>query len=190
VFDPAAAMFSAMPTEAAVYEDSAGSFALRVNITEMDKAFRTSGRDQIIGSATAGTVLREARVKRGGRITIGARVYRVDAAMASPVPGLTDLKLERIEGDAPPVVDARGLVPLTETVQIGGADIPAQINRSVEVEEVGRSGNRVIVAKAMVAIRVEDAEGIKGGDRITFDGKTQPIARVMSDGLGFVRLLV
>lgn len=190
MFNPAADLFRALPTEAATYADSAGTFALRVNITEIDKAFRTSGRDQLIGSAAAGTILKDARVRRGGRITIGARVYRVDATMASPVPGLTDLKLERLEGDAPPVFDARGLVPLDETVTLGGVEVRAHINRTVEIEEIGNDGSRQIVSRTMIAVRTQNAVGVKAGDRVRVDGRNRPIARVLADGLGFVRLLV
>lgn len=184
--------FDAMPHVAGTYTDSAGTFALRVNLLETDKAFRTSTRDQLIGSSVSGTIVSDARVRRGGRIHVGATEYRVDGVIPSSVPGLSDLKLDRRQGPAVLSMDATGIVSLDTTVQIAGEDIPAHINPSVEVESVGDDGTSMLVSRMMVAIRSTDAArlGVKAGTRVRVDGKNRAVAQAMADGLGFEKLLL
>lgn len=182
--------FDAMPHEASVYTDSVGSFPLRVVVNEIDKALRIDGGDELIGSSVVGVVLTDARVRRGGRLVIADREYRIDGVLGSRVPGMSDLKLERVAGNAVPVVDATNLVPLDETVTIDGVSVPANVNRSVEVVEIGRDGTRQIVTKTMVAIREIDAPTLKAGQRVGIDGRNRPVASVMNDGLGFLKVMV
>jgi len=185
-------MFDVMPYVSGVYSDSQNTFDINVNILESDKSFRISSRDRLIGSSSSGTIIENNLVKRGGKITIGGKVYRIDKVHAGAVPGLTDLKLERIEGTAILAGDARCIVPQEEVVIFEGVEIPAHINRSVEVEELGRNGTRKIVSRIMVAIDADIAEtmGIKSGSRITVDGRERTTARVMDDGVGLVKVLI
>lgn len=185
-------LFDAMPHVAAVYTDTAGSFPLRVNLLEMDKAFRVSTRDQLIGSSVSGTILKDQRVRRGGRIHVGETEYRVDGVVPSPVPGLSDLKLDRREGPAVSSMDATGVVPLDAVVQIAGEDVPAHVNPSVEVEEMGDNGASLLVSKMMVAIRATDADrlAVKSGTRVRVEGRNKAVVRAMADGVGFVKLLL
>ena len=183
-------LFDSLNPVPATYADSAGSFALRMAVQELDKAFRLSRRDRLIGSAVTGAVLTDARIRRGGKITTASAVFRVDGVHAGSPPGLSDLALERLEGAAAAVFDMSDVVPLDEEVEIGGRTIPANVNRSVEIEEVGRDGTRLVVSRIMVAVRALDAFGVKSGDKITFDGRTRSIARAMNGGVGLMNLLV
>jgi hypothetical protein len=187
-------LFDAMPTVPAVYRRTPHEFDLRVSILESDKAFLTSSRDQLIGSDASGVILEDVRIRRGGTITAGAATYRIDAVMPSSVPGLSDLKLERIEGAAVPVRDASADLPLDEEIelQLDGVwhTIDAMITPSVEVEEVGRDGTRIIVSRAMIAVRVADAPGVKAGTAIRFKGKQETVSQPLDDGLAMIKLLV
>ncbi|WYK04398.1 hypothetical protein DWF04_015410 [Cereibacter sphaeroides f. sp. denitrificans] len=111
-------LFDALPHQPATYAGPAGSFDLRIAITESDRAFRTSRRDQVIGSDASCVVLDDRRVRTGGVIATGGARYRVDAFFPSSVPGLTDLRLVRISGTAAPVFDATGIVPLDQEITI------------------------------------------------------------------------
>ncbi|WP_347138884.1 hypothetical protein [Paracoccus sp. SSK6] len=185
-------LFNAMPTKAAVYTDSLDTFPLRMNIVETDQAFRMSNRGRLIGSAVSGTVMKDARIRKGGRITVGTTEYRVDGVVPSPLPGLSDLKLDRRAGPAIWVVDAADILPTPDTITINGEDIRANVNHSVEVEEVGENGSRAIVSRMMVAIRAADAErlGVKAGTRVHIDGARKTVGRAMADGVGMVKLLI
>ena len=187
-------LFDAMPTVPGIYRRTPHEVELRVLIQESDKAFRASARDQVIGSDASGVVLTDPLIRRGGIIFAQGAEYRIDAVMPSSVPGLSDLKLERIEGAATLVIDASADVPLDREIEIlrDGAweRVPANIMPSVEVEEIGSDGNRLIVERAMIAIRVVDAAGVKAGSAIRIDGKRKPVARALADGLGFIKLLV
>ncbi|MCZ4366623.1 head-tail joining protein [Sulfitobacter dubius] len=186
--------FDAMPTVHGIYRRTPHEFDLSVSIMEADKAFRTSTREQLIGSDASGVILEDIRIRRGGTIIAGAATYRVDAVMPSSVPGLSDLKLERIEGAAVPVRDASADLPLDEEIelQLDGAwrTVPAMITPSVEVEEVGRDGTRIIVSRAMIAVRVAEAPGVKAGTAIRFKGKQKAVAQALDDGLAMIKLLV
>jgi len=180
----------AMMPVRAVYARTPEEFGIQVAIQESDQAFRTSLRDQIIGSKSSGVILTDARIRRGGRLTVGDRVYRIDNVIASSVPGLSDLKLERIAGATLSVFDAVPHLPLDEEIEIGGQVVAAHINRSVEVEEIDGSGVRVVVARMMIAIPSAAAVGLGTGDKVCVDGRTRSIARVMDDGVGMTKLLI
>jgi hypothetical protein len=187
-------LFDAMPTVPAVFRRAPHEFDLDVFIQESDKAFRTSRRDQLIGSDASGVILTDARIRRGGTLETASATYRVDAVMASSVPGLSDLKLERIEGAAVPVFDATADIPLDQEIEIqrDGAwvTIEANIMPSVEVEEIGRDGTRIIVSRAMIAVSVADAVGVKAGTAIRLGGAQKAVSQALADGLGMIKLLV
>ncbi|GAW36999.1 hypothetical protein RA2_04074 [Roseovarius sp. A-2] len=175
----------------ATYSRGVDTAELRAAIQEADKAFKTSRRDQLIASDCSGVILRDALVRRGGRLTLtDGTEYRIDRVMNSGVPGLSDLALVRLNGVALPVYDASQEIPLDATVTLDGAEIPAHVNPSVEVEEIGDDGSRVVVSRIMVAIRAEDAAGARPGSVVVVDGEARRAARVMNDGLGMVKVLV
>eukprot|EP00919_Chromeraceae_sp_WS-2016_P007457 GHVR01017525.1.p1 GENE.GHVR01017525.1~~GHVR01017525.1.p1 ORF type:complete len:182 (-),score=33.70 GHVR01017525.1:357-902(-) len=181
-----------MPTVPGVYLRTPHEFDLRILVQESDKAFKTSRRDQLIGSDTSGVVLEDARLRRGGTITAGGATFRIDAVLPSSVPGLSDLKLERIDGAAIPVFEAD--IPLDDTVELlldgEWVTVDANVNPSVEVEELGRDGTRVIVSRAMVAVRIGDAPGVKAGTAIRVKGRQMTVSQELADGLGMTKLLV
>jgi len=187
-------LFDAMPTVPGVYRRTPHEFDLRVLVQESDKAFRTSRRDQLIGSDASGVVLADARLRRGGTINAEGATYRIDAVMPSSVPGLSDIKLERIEGEAIAVFDASGDIPLDQEIglQLDGnwLTISANVMPSVEIEEIGRDGTRIIVSRAMIAVRVADVGDVKAGTAIRISGKQQSVSRVLPDGLAMLKLLV
>lgn len=187
----AADFLDALIPVVAQYTRGPDTFQVRVAIQESDRAFRTSKRDELIGSDASGVVLTDPMLRRGGRLTIaGGTEYRIDRVMSSPVPGLSDLSLERVAGAERPVFDASSTVPLDQEIELNGKPIAAHVNPSVEVEEVGRDGTRVVVSKMMIAIRAADAVGIQTGAAVRIDGRRRAVARVMSDGFGMVKLLV
>lgn len=185
-------IFEAMPYVSAVYSDSQGTFNINVNILESDKSFRISSRDRLIGSSSSGTIIENSNIKRGGKLTISDKVYRIDRVHAGSVPGLMDLKLERIQGTAILAGDARNNLPFDEVIIINEIKIKAHINRSVEIEEVGRNGTRKIVSRTMIAFDADIAEemGVKSGSKITFDGRERTVVRIMDDGVGLVKVLI
>ncbi|MFC3088523.1 head-tail joining protein [Tabrizicola soli] len=190
MFNPAADFFDAMNHIAVEYSDSLGTFSTRAAFAESDRAFRTTGRDDLIGSSSSAVVIADPRYKRGGKLTAGATIYRINTVIPSNIPGLSDLALQRLEGAAALVFDATDQVPLEDTLEYQGTVYPCHANRTAEVEELGKDGTRKVVARVLIAVRVSDLPNIKGGDKITFDGRLRPIARVMADGVGFLKLLV
>jgi len=183
-------MLRALRPLSAQYERGPDAFEVLIAIQEADKAFRTSRRDQLIASEVSGVIEKDSRIRRGGRLTIGDRVYRIDNVMNSSVPGLSDLALDRIAGDAVPAIDATGLVRLDADIELDGLPVKAHVNPSVEVEEVGRDGSRVIVSRMMIAVKAADAASAGPGSFVRVDGRRRAVARVMSDGLGLVKLMV
>lgn len=190
MFNPAADFLDAMGSVAVEYTDSTVAFAARAAFAESDKAFRTTGRDDLIGSSTSAVVLKDPRYKKGGKLTAGATVYRINTVVPSNIPGLSDLALQRLEGAAALVFDATDQVPLEDTLEYQGTVYPCHANRTAEVEELGKDGTRKVVARVLIAVRVSDLPNIKAGDKILFDDRVRPIARVMADGVGFLKLLV
>lgn len=184
--------FRALRLRDATYTDSAGSFSLRLNVVETDKAFRTSARDQLIGSSVTGLILTDARVRRGGVLAADGTTYKVQQVIQSSVPGLSDLKLERKEGAAQYAFDATRRVPFNDTITIGQEIIRAHVNESVETEDAGDNDQSIVVSRMMVAIRAEDAGRLqlKIGSRFKLRGKTKVALRVMEDGIGMVKILV
>ncbi len=188
--DFAETALSVMDPEAAVYTRGTETFDLEVAVQECDKAFRVSKRDRVIDSEASGVCLTDTRLARGGRLTIGSREYRIDRITPSPVPGLSDLSLTRIAGDAVPVFDVSDLAPLDETVILNGIEVSANVNRSVEIEEVARNGSRIVVARTIVAIAESDTNGAGTGSVLVIDGETKTASRAMNDGVGLVKFLV
>jgi hypothetical protein len=186
--------FDALPTVPGTFRRAPHEFALDIFIQESDKVFKTSRRDQLIGSDASGVVMKDVRLRRGGTIETADATFRIDNILDSSIPGLSDLQLERIAGVAVPVADAGGNVPMDDELQIlRGSEwetVPANIMPSVEIEEIGRDGNRVIVSRTMIAVSVEDAVGVSGGAAIMLNGKRKTVTQSLADGLGFVKLLV
>lgn len=183
--------FEALDPIPATYKRGVDEFDLEIAVQESDKAFRTTKRDALIGSDASGVVLDDARFRRGGLITTSlGQTFRVDDYHLSSIPGLTDLKLDRIEGDATPVFDATDMVSLDAEIELDGVTVEAHINRSVEVEEINSAGTRVVVSRMMIAVTAEDGASAKGGSVVRVCGRRKNVVRVMDDGLGFKKLLV
>ncbi|OOY22494.1 hypothetical protein BMI91_19625 [Thioclava sediminum] len=184
-------IFDAMSPVPASYSRGPDTADLRVVIVESDQAFRTSRRDSLIGSDVSGVVLENSLLRKGGKLQLATgQIYRIDSVLKSTVPGLSDLKLARIEGDAIALFDASDLAPLDDTVDLDGVTIPANISWSVEVDTIDSSGSRLTVSKIFVAVRAADAASAKPGSVVRLDGRRRSVERVMNDGLGLVKLMV
>lgn len=192
MFNPAAIMLRNMRAVAMTYTDSAGSFPVQVAVTETDKAFRTNMREEVIGSNVVLTMAKDARVRRGGAVEApDGRRFRLDNPVPSGVPGLVDWGAARIAGEAVPVIGFKPHVPMNDTITIAGSDVACNVNDSVETEEVGPDGRRMVKIRTMVAIHAADAAGVKAGDTIQFRGRGYRLnSHPMLDGIGFAKILL
>ncbi len=185
-------IFKAMKRYPAVYTDSQGSFDFEVAIVESDKAFAVTSRVRMIGSDSVGVALEDDRLRKRGRFVAGGSEYRINKTLPSPIPGLVDLKLERLSGDAKIVRDASQDIPRNFTVYVDDTPYKVHMNRSVEVEEIQADGSSLIVARMMLGFTKADetAAGLKNGSKIKVLGKTKTISTVMDDGVGMVKVLI
>ncbi|WP_265499559.1 hypothetical protein [Paracoccus beibuensis] len=173
-----------------------GGFAVpcRVKIREADARVRLNKTAEMAAAQVLGCVSADLGVTNGGIIEQGDSRYLIEDWQPSSVPGLVDLILTRIEGRAQVIHDmSRAALagyraePVPFLIDGEWVEIRGHVRRQVvQPDEMGEFTEILQV----IAIAEADAAHLDEGTMARLDGVERPIASLMRDEGGIVKVVI